>query len=264
MSGRGKGLRLGGTPVLLYHAVGDAALPAGDRRYQVPLPRFEAHLDALAASGRRAVSLADLWEGVGERVRAAAITVDDGRESDYRLMFPRLLDRGFSADFFLNPGTIGQKGYLTWPQVREMARAGMGLQSHGYDHASFWSLDRAALRRQIGDSRRALEDATGRRVLFLAAPFGHVTDAAVEVALEEGYRAVCTSWSWPARPRRKTLGRVAVYETTTAADLARVLEGRVLSYAVRALRTAVVYPPKRLVVAFQPARLGAAVAEHRA
>ena len=264
MTGGRSALRLGGTPVLLYHSVGDAALSAADRRYQVPLARFDAQLEALAASGRTAVSLADLWDGAGERVRAAAITADDGRESDYRLMFPRLRDRGWSADFFVNPGTVGQPGYLTWPQVREMAEAGMGVQSHGYDHASFWTLGRAALRRQIGDSRRALEDATGRRVLFLAAPFGHVTDEAVEVALEEGYRAVCTSWSWPARPRRKTLGRVAVYETTTAADLARVLEGRVLSYAARALRTALVYPPKRLVVALQPARLGAAMAEHGA
>jgi peptidoglycan/xylan/chitin deacetylase (PgdA/CDA1 family) len=255
--------RLGGTPVLLYHAVGETALPPRDRRYQVPLALFEAHLEALAASGRRAVSLSDLWDGAGERARAAAITVDDGRESDYHLMLPRLLARQWPADFFVNPGTLGRPGYLTWAQLREMAAAGMGVQSHGYDHATFWGLDRAALRRQIGDSRRALEDATGRRVLFLAAPFGHVTDTAVDVALEEGYRAVCTSWSWPARPGRRTLGRVALYDTTSAADLARVLEGRVLPYAARALRAAVVYPPKRLVVALQPSRLGAAV-EHRA
>jgi peptidoglycan/xylan/chitin deacetylase (PgdA/CDA1 family) len=210
------------------------------------------------------VSLADLWAGAGETVRATAITVDDGRESDHRLMFPRLLARGWPADFFVNPGTVGQPGYLTWPELRGMAEAGMGVQSHGYDHASFWCLGPAALRRQIADSRRAIEDGLGRRVLFLAAPFGHVTDEAVDVALEEGYRAVCTSWSWPARPRRKTLGRVALHAATSAADLARVLEGRVLSYAARALRTAVVYPPKRLVVALQPARLGAAVAEHHA
>jgi peptidoglycan/xylan/chitin deacetylase (PgdA/CDA1 family) len=256
------GLRLGGTPVLLYHAVGDGPLSARDRRYQVSVARFDGHLGVVAASGRRVVSLAQLWAGVGERVPAAAITIDDGRESDYRVIWPRLRERGWTAEFFVNPGTVGQPGYVTWAQVREMAEAGMGVQSHGYDHVTLWGLGRAALRRQLGDSRRALEDATGRAVEFLAAPFGHLTGAVVHVALEEGYRAVCTSWSWPARPGARTMGRVAVYDGTSGPELARVLEGRVLTYGARALRTALVYPPKRLMVALQPARFGAAVAEH--
>lgn len=258
------GWRLGGTPVLLYHAVGDARLSPGDGRYQVSLPDFEAQLEVVAQSGRRVASLADLWAGRAEREPAAVITVDDGRESDYRLMFPRLLERVWPAEFFVNPGTVGQPGYLTWAQVREMAEAGMGVQSHGYDHVTLWGLDRADLRRQLGDSRRALEDATGRSVDFLAAPFGHLTSAVVGAALEEGYRAVCTSWSWPARPHRRTMGRIAVHAHTSPTDLARLLEGRVLPYAARALRTAVVYPPKRLMVALQPSRLGGAAAERGA
>jgi peptidoglycan/xylan/chitin deacetylase (PgdA/CDA1 family) len=256
--------RLGGTPVLLYHAVGNGPLSPGDGRYQVSLADFERHLEVVAQTGRRLASLADLWAGRAERAPAAVITVDDGRESDYRLMFPRLRERGWPADFFVNPATVGQPGYVTWAQVREMAEAGMGVQSHGYDHVTLWGLDRPALRRQLGDSRRALEDATGRKVDFLAAPFGHLTGTVVDVALEEGYRAVCTSWSWPARPHRRTMGRIAVHAHTSPTDLARVLEGRVLPYAARALRSALVYPPKRLMVALQPSRLHGAAAEHGA
>jgi len=256
-------LRLGGSPVLVYHAVGDGRLSPRERRYQVSLAQFEAHLDVVAASGRRVVSLAELWAGVGQRVPAAAITLDDGRESDYRLVLPRLLERGWPAEFFVNPATIGQPGYVSWAQVREMAVAGMGIQSHGYDHVTLWGLDRAGLRRQLGDSRRALEDATGRPVEFLAAPFGHLTRGTVRAALEQGYRAVCSSWSWPARPRRRTMGRVAVYDRTSRPELARLLQGHVLPYAARVLRSVVVYPPKRLVVAWQPALLGATAPEPR-
>jgi peptidoglycan/xylan/chitin deacetylase (PgdA/CDA1 family) len=263
MSGRAaEAWRLRGTPVLLYHAVGEEALAPAERRYQVSVGRFDAHLDAVAASGRRVVSLAELWSGAGPRERAVAITVDDGRESDYRAVWPLMRVRGWRAELFLNPGTIGRPGYLSWRQVREMAAAGVGVQSHGYDHVSLWGLGRAALRRQLGDSRRALEDGTGRAVEFVAAPFGHLTATAVRVALEEGYRAVCTSWSWPARPGARTIGRVAVYEDTSPEELGRVLEGRVLAYGRRALRTALVYPPKRLAVALQPARFGA-LAEQR-
>jgi peptidoglycan/xylan/chitin deacetylase (PgdA/CDA1 family) len=254
-----RGLLRGGTPVLLYHAVGERPLGPRDDRYRVVPARFDAHLEAIAASGRRVVPLAEVWKGGASP--ATTLTFDDGRESDHRLVFPRLLARGFSADFFVNPGTVGRPGFLTWAEAREMSDAGMGLQSHGYDHGTLWGLDRAALRRQLGDSRRAIEDATGRRVEFLAAPFGHLTGAIVRAALEEGYRAVCTSLSWPARPGRRTLGRVAVYGETSADELRRVLEGRVLPYARRSLRSALVYPAKRVMVALRPSSLATAPAE---
>ena len=264
MRAGGTAWRLGGTPVLLYHAVGDRPLSPKDGRYQVSLANFEAHLEVVAQTRRRVTSLADLWAGRAESGASTVITVDDGLESDYRLMFPRLRARGWPATFFVNPGTVGRPGYLTWAQLREMSDAGMGVQSHGYDHATLWGMDRTALRRQLGGSRRALEDATGRPVEFLAAPFGHLTRIIVRAALEEGYRAVCTSWSWPARPHRRTMGRIAVHAHTSSADLARVLEGHVFPYAARALRTAAVYPPKRLLVALQASRPGAPVVEHGA
>jgi peptidoglycan/xylan/chitin deacetylase (PgdA/CDA1 family) len=256
----GLDLRLGGTPILMYHAVGGAPLPGREARYQVPRAAFERHLDVIGTSGGRVLSLAQVWRGEGETTRATAITFDDGRDTDYQVALPLLAERGFTADFFLNPGTIGRPGYLTWAQVREMAAAGMGVQSHAYDHVALWRLDAAGLRRQLGDSRRALEDAIGRPVEFLAAPFGLLGRAVVQAALEHGYRAVCTSWNWPARPRRSTLGRVAVYARTAPRELARLLAGQPLSYAGRALCAALVYPPKRLLNTLHPSRLGESVA----
>jgi hypothetical protein len=54
---------------------------------------------------------------------------------------------------------------------------------------------------------------------------------------------------------------VAVYGETSADELRRVLEGRVLPYARRSLRSALVYPAKRVMVALRPSSLATAPAE---
>ena len=134
---------------------------------------------------------------------------------DYTDAFPLLRERGLSAEFFVNPATMGQPGFLTWEQAREMAAAGMSVQSHAYDHLYLTRLAAGALHRQMSDSRRAIEDEVGRPSMFLAAPYGDVNRRVVDAALAAGYRAVCTSWPWPARPRAATVSRVAVYGDTS-------------------------------------------------
>lgn len=247
---------LGQRPVvLLYHSVGDQPLSRAERKYQVGLSSFREQLRQIGVSGRPVASLADVWRARdrGLAPPPACLTFDDGRSSDHDVVFPELQARGWSADFFLNPATVGKPGYLDWPQVRQMAAAGMSFQSHGYDHVVLSTLPADALREQLRASKHAIEDATGRPVEFLAAPFGLLTRRVVETALAEGYQAVCTSWNWPARPGRATVSRVAVYARTTTAALGRLLDGNWVAYGTRALRTSALYAPTRLLLRARPA-----------
>lgn len=241
--------------VLLYHSVGGQPLGRAERKYQVSLSGFRDQLREIGLSGRPVAGLADVWFA---RLRApgpppACLTFDDGRASDYQVVLPELQARGWRADFFLNPGTVGKPGYLDWPQVREMAAAGMAFQSHGYDHVVLSMLPRDGLREQLRASKHSIEDATGHPVEFLAAPFGLLTRRVVEAALAEGYRAVCTSWNWPARPGRTTVSRVAVYARTTTAALRRLLDGNWVTYGARVLRTGALYAPTRVLLRARPA-----------
>jgi peptidoglycan/xylan/chitin deacetylase (PgdA/CDA1 family) len=245
-------LRLNGARVLLYHGVGECE--AADPRYTVTRNQLAGHLEQIRRGGHAVRPLAAAWSGPagGAGAPAAVLTFDDGRASDYEQVFPLLSERGLGGEFFVNPGTIGRRGYLSWDQAREMARGGMRFQSHAYDHVYLTPLPAASLERQVGDSKRRIEDELGHAVEFLAAPYGDLNRRVRQAALAAGYRAICTSWSWPARARARSVSRVAVYAGTTAGELGRLLRGDALPYLRRAGRSALLYPAKRAVLRLRP------------
>jgi len=246
-------LRLGGARVLVYHGVGEGA--GADARYTVTRTQLAAHLEQIRRRGHPILPLAVAWSGPAEEAVAPAVslTFDDGGASDYDQVFPFLSEHGVVGEFFVNPGTIGHKRNLTWDQAREMARSGMRFQSHAYDHVYLTTLSAPALRRQVGDSKRRIEDELGCAVEFLAAPYGDLNRRVRQAALAAGYRAVCTSWSWPAQAGAQLVNRVAVYARTTPQELVRLLRGDALPYLRRAGRSALLHPVKRALLRLWPA-----------
>jgi peptidoglycan/xylan/chitin deacetylase (PgdA/CDA1 family) len=240
-------VRVPGTAVLLYHAVGAAA-----DRYTVSRAELAQHLDRIAAAQAQVVSLADLRAGADAWPFPVVITFDDGRASDYTEAFPLLARHGVTAELFLNPSTVGQHGFVTWDQVREMARAGLSIQSHAYDHVYLTRESEAGLVHQVADSKARLEDEIGAPVSWLAAPYGDLNARVVEEAIAAGYQAVCTSWPWPARAQARTVSRVSVYGGTSAEVFDRILAGDPRPYVAQAARAALAYPAKQALLRFHP------------
>jgi hypothetical protein len=96
---------------------------------------------------------------------------------------------------------------------------------------------------------------------FLAAPYGLLNRRVVRAAREVGYRAVCTSWNWPARPGAATLGRLAVHDRTTPAEFSQLLQGRPAILARRMARALLAQVPKRILLRLKPSRLGLQILE---
>ena len=61
---------------------------------------------------------------------------------------------------------------MTWDQVRALATAGMGVESHGRRHRVLQTLDAASLADELAGSRTELERQIGRPVRALAYPVG--------------------------------------------------------------------------------------------
>jgi peptidoglycan/xylan/chitin deacetylase (PgdA/CDA1 family) len=237
----------------MYHGLTEdgqcVTVGPGEARYLIPGSEFRDHLAMVAGEGFRAALLSELWTAPRSTPAtrpAAVITFDDGRTSDYAVAYPTLAAAGARAEFFVNTATIGQPGYLDWSQVMEMHRAGLSFQSHSRDHVVLLGLSVTALQRQLGDSKRLLEDRLGAPVDFLAAPYGLMNRRVVQTALQIGYRAVCNSWDWTARPGAPTVNRVTMYRITSRRDFLRLLLGNPLPYTRRLTRNALVYAPKRL------------------
>jgi peptidoglycan/xylan/chitin deacetylase (PgdA/CDA1 family) len=249
---------LAGTPVLMYHALTTGSEGAGDvpydARYSVAADAFTRHVGAIAAAGCRVIDLAAF--GRGDAGRAAVVTFDDGMVSDHALAFPRLLEAGVSATFFVNSATVDRPGYLTWAHMREMQGRGMSFQSHGHDHVYLSRLGADALDRQLRHSKERIEDGVGAPVEFLAVPFGDCSARVIDGARAVGYRAVCTSLAWPARPGARTISRIAIAADTSRAEVDAILAGAPGPFLRRGLRAMLVYGPKQARLALR-ARRGA-------
>ena len=104
-----------------------------------------------------------------------------------------LLAYGQRATFFIITDRVGQAGYLTWPELREMAAHGMSIQSHGCSHSSLAHVALSDARKELWQSKDCLEQALGRRITAFAVPGGSWRPALSRLATECGYHIVCTS-----------------------------------------------------------------------
>jgi peptidoglycan/xylan/chitin deacetylase (PgdA/CDA1 family) len=232
------------TVALMYHALGEEAevSAAADPHYTVSMPAFLEQMALCARIGRAAIS-ARAWLAGQPGV---IVTFDDGHESNHRLAFPALRAAGMSADFFVNPAQVGTPGFANWSALREMAEAGMSIQSHGLDHRHYLTdLSPGQLREELREARKEIEDHVGQPVTLLAPPGGRCPARLADVAREEGYSHVLCSRPGPIRrPPGPMLNRFAVTAQHGSSALESwVRGGRGSLYAQ--LRYSLLYMTKR-------------------
>ena len=183
---------------LMYHEVPRDASVAG--YFAVPRDRFAAQLAAISALGLSAGSLEDAVARTAGRV--VALTFDDGHETHYREVFPLLAERQITATFFVTSSWVGTPGYVTWGQLREMAAAGMSVQSHTATHPFLSELSALEARRELAASKSAIEQEIGRPCTTLALPGGDAPRGWRPADYAKlGYRRVATS-QWGPNPKR--------------------------------------------------------------
>lgn len=201
--------------VLMFHGIdGPRSRAVGysaDGHYSVTAARFAAILDGLHAAGCTVGAARDLLDDTASP-RQVWLTFDDGDASNALEALPLLAERGLRADFFITPARVGCPGFMDWSALRELAAAGMSLQSHGHTHAYFTHLGPAALREELRVSKARLEQGLGQPVTLLAPPGGRVPRGLVALARELGYRAVLDSTPGfvGIRDSQQPLPRVAV------------------------------------------------------
>jgi len=189
--------------VLCYHIVeAPAAL-----RMHIGRDTFRQHIRYLEMTGYKVIPLHDLYEYVtGTRdalpENAVVITFDDGWRSTYTEAFPELQKRGFPFTIFIYPNIIGKTANaLTWKMIREMATAGVDVQSHSLSHAYMTKRHHASmdddayaawLQTELVESKRILEKESGKKVEFFAYPYGDYDANVASAAAKAGYSAALT------------------------------------------------------------------------
>ena len=96
--------------------------------------------------------------------------------------------------FFVTTDWVGRPGFVSWDGLREMARAGMSIQSHTVTHPFLSTLGPAQLRDELTRSRQVLDQRLGQETMSLALPGGDFPRQRLARAVAEaGYRVVATS-----------------------------------------------------------------------
>jgi peptidoglycan/xylan/chitin deacetylase (PgdA/CDA1 family) len=173
--------------VLLYHSVPDEQ---GDR-FAVARADFEAHMHAIARSGRVALSISELaaWLRGDKPIpdRAIAITFDDGFDNAFDVS-QWLLERGLCSTHYLTTSEIGAPSRLSRSQVIELSRMPrIEIGAHSVRHSYLDELGSTGLSEEVNRSKAQLEDLTGVAVDSFAYPHGAYDDRVRRAVIEAGY-----------------------------------------------------------------------------
>ena len=222
-------------PILMYHGVHEDASSDGrfDPVYSVRPADFAAQLAWLAARGYRSVLLRDLAHvEPGERV--VAITFDDGDASNLSVAAPMLEAHGYTAEIFVTSDFVDQPGMLSSADLRELARRGFSIQSHGRTHRYLAALTPDELHEELVSSLSALSHRAGTVVDAIAFPGGRGGERELATARALGYRHVLGSVPGPNAQRTGILERIAITRDLSLERFAALVEWR--GFAARKLR----------------------------
>jgi peptidoglycan/xylan/chitin deacetylase (PgdA/CDA1 family) len=192
-------------PILMYHYVSELPPNADSLRRDLTVvpEKFKAQLQYLTDAGYHAITLSDLYlhmtQGYPLPENPVVLTFDDGYSDAYEVVFPLLLDHGFTGTFFVlaTPTHFESPGYMTWAQMREMAEAGMDIQAHGRDHVDLRGRSYDYLVYQILGIQEAIHSHTGFLPRFFCYPSGQYNADVIAVLKSAGYwGAVTTEWGY--------------------------------------------------------------------
>jgi peptidoglycan/xylan/chitin deacetylase (PgdA/CDA1 family) len=182
---------------LMYHRFGENEHPETNIRIE----QFEQQLELLRTGGFSVIPLADLIQALraGKPLppKAVVITIDDAYRSIHDIAFPRLQQYGFPFTVFVATDGVDQgfSAYMSWEQMRAMAKHGVTFANHGAGHVSTIARlegesDDDRIRRVLADidkGRQRLTQELQPQPEVFAYPYGEFDSKIANRLLDLGY-----------------------------------------------------------------------------
>ncbi|MFZ4508660.1 MAG: polysaccharide deacetylase family protein [Fimbriimonas sp.] len=158
-------------------------------------------LDWLAVRGASVISIPQLYANMsaGKPLppRAVAITFADNYAGFYQHAWPILRARRIPVTLFVHTGFVGSKvgrPKMTWDQLRELKASGLvTIASQTVSHpADLGKLTTAQVRKEMVDSKQALDAQLSQNTLFVAYPNGKYDQRSAAEAKRAGYQMAFT------------------------------------------------------------------------
>ncbi len=181
-------------PILVYHHLrATASYPKETWSYKMSVSPavFEAQMQWLVDHGYTTIDL-DMLVAMraGTRLgptKPVVVTFDDNQLSSYELGVPVLVKNNQTAVFYLITNRLENKDSIGAAQIPDLIAKGMQIGSHTVSHDDLVSLSENELKRQLTDSRTALETLTGSPVVHLAYPLTSQNQRVRDATAAAGY-----------------------------------------------------------------------------
>ena len=111
-----------------------------------------------------------------------SLTFDDGRASQIRVAWPILQAHGVNSTFYVNSGTIGTTGRMSWDDLHTLAAAGNEIGGHTSYHQNLLAAEPDEASREICDDRYEIAEHGFQPVSFAYPNSKHDPDIERRVA----------------------------------------------------------------------------------
>lgn len=200
-------------PILMYHSISEEAEQDVHPYYKIVThPEiFAEQMEFLKNEGYEAISPGDAVRKLQSKGISAGkyvvITFDDGFKDVLTHAVPILSKLGFTATIYLATGFVGDgnldfkgRNCLSWNEARHLEHSGISFGSHTVSHPRLYGLKTSAIRNEIVNSKRMIEDKLGVPVHSFAYPYAFpendtgFKNRLRNILLESGYgNGVCTT-----------------------------------------------------------------------
>lgn len=189
-------------PVLCYHHIMDGK---PKNAYEVTAENFRQQMKALSDSGYHTILPEQyynyLTHGTVLPSKPVMITYDDTDEEQFSIAKAEMDKYGFKGVYFIMTISIGRPRYMTKEQIKQLADEGHAIGSHTWRHdrvdrlkdlntieyrgkkieVNEWDF-------QLTNTKKQLEEITGKPVEYFAFPFGIWSKPALPKIEERGYK----------------------------------------------------------------------------
>lgn len=153
--------------VLCYHKVGYSL----EDIYFVLPEMLKEQIRIIKELGIEIVSIDYLTNTNHTKTLTVSITFDDGWKIPEEIIeFFKKED--IKPAFFIYPTAIGNKGFFSWQEIKNLDKQGFIIGSHSYSHKLLKDLPQEILQQEIVYSKEIIEKKLGKKIFGFAYPFG--------------------------------------------------------------------------------------------
>lgn len=187
--------------ILAYHSISDCALDS----LAVSVCDFERQMRWLSMREYTVLPMAKALEGFSERripKNTVVLTFDDGFADFFTNAAPILEKHKYPATLFIVAGKVDglsswrdgalHKPLLNWSALKELARRGYQIGSHGMFHKRLTDLTFKELKEELVNSKKLLESRLGVMVDAFSYPWGCCQERERNAVKNSGYSCAVT------------------------------------------------------------------------